>query len=427
MKVCVLSRYGEGAWFAWLMKQAGHDVHFSIDEDSAQQVLKGIIDQTDSLYSPASYDVMLFDQSGNGKCADESRTLTPTLGDSSLADSLEHDRLFGVQFMERCGIKVPPYEHFTDVTQALRLIRKTKKVYVFKPCGKDADTASTYVSKSAEDLERFIDILWVSNPVKEFILQEVVKGTEVSTEFWMNESGYYFLNHTLECKKLMNGDLGPATGCAGNVVFACERENPLFAQGLKKAFNMLREAGYVGMIDLNTIATEGEVYGLEWTPRIGYEGTCNVAHLLPMDFGEFIYRVAANKTLPDLAPVSSFAASLRVSIPPYPTDGLPAKFYKAGIPIEGMNKKLLKDFYAMDVRANETNEDLFETAGVNGWLGAAIGCGETIGMAFDKVKSVIESIRVPNMQYRTDVRGIVAQRYRELEVNGWLKPIWGNA
>ncbi len=425
MKICVLSKYGEGAWFAWLLQQAGHDVSLSIDEGENAGVFRGLIEQGE-VGDLASYDMVVFDQTGYGKIADEARAATPTIGDSTLADQLEHDRLFGIQFMERSGIKVPPYEHFTDVTQAIRFVNKTKKTYVFKPCGEDADTATTYVSKSPEDLLRYIDVLWRSSPVKEFILQEFVRGTEVSTEVWMNGDGYHFLNHTLECKKMMNGDLGPATGCAGNLVFACERENPLFVHGLKKAVGPLREAGYIGMIDLNAIATDGEVYGLEWTPRIGYEGTCNVAHLLPMDFGKFLYAIAAGETLPDLSPRHSFSATVRLSVPPYPNDGLPKKFYREGIPIEGMTTKLLTSFYAMDMRVSETDEEKFETAGINGWLGSAIGCGETIGMAFDHVRAVIEAIRVPNLQYRSDIRQETAKRHAELEANGWLKPVWGD-
>jgi len=418
------------------MKQAGHDVSLSVEKDSGRDVLRGLIEQTSesAMYEPEEYDVILFDQTGSGKLADEVAQKVPTLGDSSFADQLEDDRLFGIQFMEQAGIKVPPYEHFTDVADAIRFIKKTKKTYVFKPCGKKADTASTYVSTSAEDLLRYIEVLWRNNPITEFILQEFVRGTEVSTEVWMNGNGYYFLNHTLECKKFMNGDLGPATGCSGNLVFAPERENALFCLGLKKALHALHDAGYVGMIDLNSIATEGEVFGLEWTPRVGYEGTCNVAHLLPMDFGKFICALTRGESLPDLTPRHSFSASVRLSVPPYPNephepglgDGIPRKHFRAGIPIEGMNRKLLTSFYAMDMRVNEMDEDKFETAGVSGFLGAAIGCGETIGMAFDHVKAVIEAIRVPNLQYRTDIRNLTAKRYNELEANGWLKPVYGD-
>lgn len=408
------------------MQEAGHKVSFSIEEQVYARPLAGLIEEELSHSEPEDYDLVVFDQTGNGRFADKVKEKTPVIGDSEIADVLEHDRLEGIRFMERCGIKVPPYEHFTDITLALRFLRRTKKTYVFKPCGEDADTSSTYVSKSWEDLERYIDILWRSAPVKEFILQEVVKGTEVSTEMWMNERGYYFLNHTIECKKLMNDDLGPATGCAGNVVFPIERENPIFIHGLKKAYKELRDLGYVGMIDLNAIVTEGELYGLEWTPRFGYEGTANVTKLLPMDFAEFLHAVASGKTLPDLSSRHGFCASLRVAVPPYPNDGLPHKFYHAGIPIEGMTRKTLENFFTMDVRLNATNEDMFETAGINGWIGAALGCGETIGMAFDQVCGVIDSIRVPNLMYRTDIRGIVARRYNELKANGWLKPQVGS-
>src|SRR5581483_10364453 len=50
------------------------------------------------------------------------------------------------------------------------------------------------------------------------IVQRRVKGIEVSTEGWWNGKAWINFNHTFEEKRFMAGDLGPNTGCMGNVV-----------------------------------------------------------------------------------------------------------------------------------------------------------------------------------------------------------------
>jgi phosphoribosylamine-glycine ligase len=422
VRICFISRWNEGGWFAWLCKQAGHQVTLVVEEESCAEALAGLIESQPTASDPSDYDLIVYDASGMGEDADESRTITPTIGGSKLADTLEHDRVAGLEFMERCGIRVPAWEHFTEVSDGIRYIKQHKKPMVFKPCGKDADTSCTYVSSSPEDMLQYIDLLYRQNPQKEFVLQEVVKGTEVSMEMWMNESGYYAINATLEAKKLMAGNIGPATGCAGNVVWMMGQGEPnVFQRGLKKVFEPLRELGYVGMIDLNAIVTDEDVFGLEWTPRFGYEGTCNLTRLLPIEFGEFLGRVAENAPMPTLTPKEGFCASIRIGIPPYPLPKLPDKMYRKGVPIGGLDPEKLEHFFARDVRVSENDEDRLETAGVDGWIGSVLAVGPTIHDAFSAANEMVKSLKIPDMMYRNDLESIFVRRYLELREGGWLK------
>ena len=421
MRICFVSPWNEGGWFAWLCKQAGHDVTLVVEDGHYREALNGLIESRAEAEYPTEYDLIVFAWSSLGKEADEARKLTPTIGGSELADNLELDRVAGIQFMERCGIRVPPWEHFTDISEGIRYIKKSKKPQVFKPCGDGADKSCTYVSSSKSDLLEYIDVLYARNPQKEFVLQEIVQGTEVSTEMWMNESGYYAINFTLEAKKFMAGNIGPAVGCAGSVLWMQgEGENNIFQRGLKKAFEPLRELGYVGMIDLNTIVTDEGVFGIEWTPRIGYDGTCNLTRLLPMDFGDFMWRVASNERIPQLTPRDSFCASIVLSIPPYPTHG-PPKMYREGVPILGLTTDKLESFFARDVRTEENNADRLETAGVDGWIGSVLAVGPTIHDAFSAANDMVKSLKIPDMMYRNDLEPIFVRRYLELREGGWLK------
>lgn len=219
----------------------------------------------------------------------------------------------------------------------------------------------------------------------------------------------------------MAGGIGPNTGCAGNVVWLLNRPDPVFQRGLGRAREQLAETGFVGPIDLNTIVTEGEIFGLEWTPRFGYEGTCNLTSLLPMDFGEFMLAIATGGQPTLGAPKAGFCASVRLSVPPYPAKSDPKKF--AGVPVSGIDPDHLEHWYLSDVRLREGSESELETIGTDGLIGAPMGCGETIHEAFARVQAMIDDLLIPDLQYRNDIEKRCVERFENLTVQGWLRPL----
>jgi phosphoribosylamine--glycine ligase len=422
VRICVASLYGEGLWFAQRMATEGHDVSAIVSDARFEQALGGMVKVMpgSEVYSAEEYDLVVFDTTGEGKQADAARIETPTIGASMLADRLEEDREFSLDFMQRCGIPVSPWEVFDNPADAIRHIKKTKKRYVFKPIGEMDDKSTTYVSRSAEDLIHYFDVLFRSAQISKFVLQEFVAGTEVSTQVYVNETGYYALNHTLETKKLMNGDVGPNTGCSGSLAWLAE-DDVLFEKGLKKAIGPLQELGYVGPIDLNTIVNAEGVWGLEFCPRFGYDSDALLMRLLGVNWGDFLHAIATDRRPQEIIPRHSFCASVRLSVPPYPCEGLPPKFYKAGIPIECLTEKHFDRFFVYDVRKRAEDADDLETAGICGWIGSPLAVGETIGQAFDSAYAMLKEVRVPNGQYRTDLAKNTAKRYGELREGGWLQ------
>jgi len=423
MRICVASEFGEGLWLGWKMAQEGHDVSAVVHNERYASALGGLIEVMPGaeVYVASKYDLVVFDCTGNGRAADEAAQEAPTIGDSVLADRLEADREFALAFMVRCGLTVAPYEIFDDPSDGIRYIKKRNKRLVFKPIGEQDDKATTYCACDSDDMLRYFDVLFRSAKVKRYLLQDFVEGVEVSTEVYLNANGHYALNHTLETKKLMNHDLGPNTGCSGSLCWIPKTENPIFKKGLQKCIEPLQEMGYVGPIDLNTIVTpDGGCYALEFTPRFGYDATALLTRLLPVGFGEFLYAVAASaERVPDLSATHPFCASVRLSVPPYPSEGLPEKFYKEGVPIDGLREKELENFFAYDVQMKENGE--FETAGLCGWIGSPLCCGENIGYAFDAAYGMLSRLKVPNAQYRTDICENTARRYYLLREKGWLK------
>jgi phosphoribosylamine---glycine ligase len=419
---------GIGAWFMLRLLEEGHSVDYrymgKIDKGNA--CLQGIVPDCfvgDCDYT--KYDLSIFDLTGKAREAERSLQSTPTIGDSKLADELEDNRLFGIEIMEEAGINVPYYEVFSNIGTARTFISKTKKRYVFKPNGgQDQRAATTYVSTSYQDLLEYFDKLEEFTKGQEFILQEFVEGgTEISTEAYFNGEDFFLINATLEEKKFMNGNIGPNTGCAGNLVWAYRDVPKVFKEGLGRLREYLGEVNYRGMVDLNTIVTEGTLYGLEWTPRFGYDASATLFSLLPKGFfGEFLYKIAAGESVAHIEGLTSkkYAAAVRVSIPPYPFEELKHGLQQPDVPIGGIEPEELERFWLWDACLVENK---LVTCGEGyGVIGCPIYMGDTPLEAFKNVYDRIKKLKIPDMQYRTDMTHYCTKRLDELDRMGWIHP-----
>lgn len=414
MRILLCSVSGDGAWLVIPLSQGGHKVDWCLDDQKYSETLAGIIPAPLSKNpNPESYDLIIFDDTKEGELADEMREVTPVIGCSAFAERLENDRLFGLEFMESCGIAVPPFESFDSADKAIKWVEANPNRYVLKPSGHVEDKALTYVSESPEDMIGFLE---KAEGVKEFVLQEFIEGTEVSTNAWFNGSEFYALDHSLEEKKFMSGGIGPNTGCSGVTYWMPKEPTRLFKEGLAKAKAALMAANYVGPIDLNTICTKDAAYGLEWTPRFGYEGISLQIQLLPLEIGEFLHQLATGES-PDIKPSGKFAASIRLTVPPYPNEyegkKTPSK------PVKGIDPEDAASFYLSDVKVNDDYE--LETLGTDGLVGAPVTTGDTIKSAFAALQKRVDKIQVPDMMYRDDIEECCQRRYDELKAMGWLE------
>jgi phosphoribosylamine-glycine ligase len=422
-KILIVTYTMYGSWFSLQLQEEGHtvDIWLQSHYDDYSMVLSGII-KTPLKAKPdfKKYDLVLFDLTGRPKIAEEVCSLgIPCLGDGNIHSELEDDRMFGIEIMEQCDIGVPFYETFDDISTAKRFIKKTNKTFVFKPNGgQNQDTASTYVSKSPEDMLLYLDKLGGIAKGAEFILQEVVRGTEISTEAWFNGEDFFLINATLEEKKFMNDNKGPNTGCAGNLIWIYDQQNPpfIFREGLQKMKDFLQECNFKGMIDLNTIVTDSKLYGLEWTPRFGYDASATLYSCLN-NVGDFFGAIASGG-VPDTSISNTFAVGVRLSIPPYPSE-IHNK-HPEEVPIEGIcEEDAVKNCFLYDCCCS--GPDTLVTAGVNGLVCVPIQTGGTIQESFRRLDEKVKKIHIPDMQYRTDIEKTTTERYRILDSQGWLR------
>lgn len=416
MNILINSYLGYGAWFALRLLEEGHNVDYYLSDRKYVNVLKGLIPPPLSVTpNYGLYDLSIFDLTGKPKAAEKSAKLVPTIGDGNLHCQLEEDRAFGIELMEDCDINVPFWEQFDDINEAKKFIQKTGKRYVFKPDGgQNQDAATTYVSESADDLLAYLDKIGNATKGADFILQEVVEGIECSTEGWFNGEDFFFINGTLEEKKFMNDNKGPNTGCSGNLVWEYGYEAKIYVEGLSRIKDFLKESGFRGMIDLNTIIGD-KLYGLEWTPRFGYDASSTLLNLINSNVGDFIGAIASGAK-PDYETSEKYGAAIRLSIPPYPTELEGAA--RDGVSISGIFPDDVRRIYLYDALVSE--EGNLETAGINGFIAVPLGKGATPREAFSFVDYQCSNIKIPDMQYRTDIEHSVMERYNKLRNMGWL-------
>lgn len=428
MRILLASSEGIGAWFLLRLQQEGHEVDwFEIEpKPKRAKVLKGLVPPPLE-HQPrfSAYDLCIFDSSGHGDLADKIARATPVIGDSSLATKLEDDRLYGINVMESCGIEVPAWETFQTPDEARDFITESGKRYVYKPFvvnGEEQESDCTYVSESADDLLRVIDKLFSDSHNAPFLLQEVVEGIEFATNGYFDGHSFHFITHTIEEKKFMSGGYGPNTGCSGNLIYYPERENRIMRQGLNLLVPFLRDMSYRGPIDLNTIVNENHAYGLEFTPRFGYDSTATEFALLDGNLGDFLHDIA---TAPeggwidrDIVPPARgrYAASERLSAPPYPEEEAPS--YAAGLPIKGVDLEWAhRDCYLWDARMR--GEEL-ETLGINGIIACPVAPGHTPEGAWRGVERISKPIKFPNLQCRDDLDRATMKRLNEVQEMGWI-------
>jgi phosphoribosylamine---glycine ligase len=420
MRIAFTSYSGYGSWFLRRLQREKHTLTYFLTNPLVKDVLSGLIPTPKIIKRPdySNYDLSIFDLTGRARAADTSLEVCPTIGDGSLNCKLEDDRTFGIELMEQAGIAVPPYESFSDSTSAMQYVKKTGKRFVFKPSGgQDQDADTTYVSRDAADMLSYLAKLNPKLANNPFLLQEFIAGTEVSTEGWFDGSEFWLLNFTLEDKKFMNDNRGPNTGCAGNLVGLTGSSSRIYREGLEKAKDVLQQLGYRGMIDLNTIVTEDKAYGLEWTPRFGYDASATLCRMYAGNYGEMLAAIASG-VQPDALWGAEYGASVRLSIPPYPTE-IPGK-HKEDVICSGLDpdRDYLYDIYSSS--SKNSIDPTLQTVGVSGFIGAPITIGNDPTKIFDHLYHIVDDVKIPNMQYRTDCDKSALKKLAKLKLQGWI-------
>jgi phosphoribosylamine--glycine ligase len=412
MKILVHNKNSDSAGLALRFVKEKHKVLWYTELPFYRNALRNMgVEHVDSMTAGVKEkpDFVLFDREGNGDLADRLKKAGLNVCcANAMADKMELDRKFGLDLMKDNGIKIPKTEHFSNLQEAVAYVKKNPNAYAIKVDG-NVGANSSYVSKDDKDMLDYLAYQDEQGKIKKgskFVLQEVVKGVEISTEVWFaNGKPIQPYNSTFETKKFMPGDLGPNTGCETSAMFPYVGSGvPRMVQKtIAKIFPFMEKQKWSGPLDINCIVSEKdhEPYGLEWTVRLGYSAIYAMAASIEDGLGEFFYGIASGniKRIPFK---HTWATALRLSIPPYPyenpaDDKVEESLYEAvaGLRVVAPNSP---GWWPLDVEKDSKGRLI--TSGGSGTVGECTGTGETIYQAWKKSQKVFEEVEVPGKMGR---------------------------
>ena len=328
------------------------------------------------------------------------------IGGSAFGDRMENDRGFGQACMRQAGMQTALTHQFFSFEEALDFIAGRPRRYVLKLNGSDHASSSNIVGEmeGGEDIAALLrrdKASWVRPQPPDFILMDHVSGVEVGVGAYFN--GEAFLEPMVvdwEHKRLFPGDLGELTGEMGTLLTYRNGE-PLFRQTLARMADQLRDGGYVGYININTIVNADGIWPLEFTCRFGYPGAaiCSVLHLEGWDV---LFRRMVERRRLDFSTRPGFALGVVLTVPPFPVADEYSNQAK-GLPV--LFRKPLTDEEWRHLQLSEVEKfgSGLRTTGGMGSLMAVTGVGDTVEEARQAAYSRCRNIVVPGLRYRNDI------------------------
>ena len=400
------------SWWKRLVDEGNEVLVYIESKHGPTKVGDGIVPKTGNYAEWVKWGqggIYFFDCTGQGVRADLLRRAgEKVVGGSKFCDKLESDRNWSSQLVEDIGIRVPEYKSFNTIGATRNFLKSNKKDWVFKS-NKYIDASATYMAHNTQDMEKYLEYLQskhgdnVSN-----ILQEKLDGFALSTARWWNGNSWAGpYESTLEHKKLMDGDIGPATGCSLNMITFYKSDTPSIAKALK--FEELgekfrNEQASPGLYDINALLSEddGEPYFLEFTPRLGFDSEPTSQKGIK-DLGKLLSDLAGGLDVNDLFDRSKVYCSVRLSVEPYPWESVTAhdKVTCLDTPVMNQDGLWSGDFIAYGLRFDKKKG--LVVADPFGLVGLASGTGDNARRAFEGAYKMLEGdFQVPNLQYRTD-------------------------
>jgi phosphoribosylamine---glycine ligase len=396
----------------------GHEVRVSVSEPLASGTMVGLVPRTDDWRAELDWvrgagaeGLILFEAVGFGELQDQLRADGfNVIGGSALGDRLEDDRGYAQLLLAQMGMSVALTMEFVTVEEAIADLRQRPRKCVLKT---SASAGDTFVG-TFPDGSDVIAMLRAGSRSGRFILMNHIEGIETGVGAYFN--GQSFLRPACldwEHKRFFPGDMGELTGEMGTVA-TFDGSDSLFEATLAPLTPMLRDAGHVGWVNLNTIINEQGVWPLEFTCRFGYPGFAVLEPLQAIGWGE-LFRSMLNGS--DSFPASSgFSVAIVLSTPPFPNSRREVDA-PVGLPV------LASDVDAKDLHLGEVGLGPcgLVTAGLYGWTAVVTGTAETVAEAQRRAYERAALVRIPNGRYRLDIGDkLVDGQLQALTDWGWI-------
>ena len=392
----------------------GHQVRVHMSDADSHDVMQGMVDFVNDWESELQWiresdedGIIVFETAHQGDAQDALRAEGfNVVGGCALGDRLENDRAFGQDMLAAQGLSIAQSREFHSFDTAIEDLRASPRRCVFKLNGSGWASTRNYVGQ-LNDGRDMIALLqatrdkWTFDESPDFVLMDFIDGVEVGVGAFFN--GEQFLapaNLDWEHKRFFPGDVGELTGEMGTVV-TYRGAQAMFDRTLARLAPLLRDSGYCGYINLNTIVNEDGIWPLELTCRFGYPGFA-ILGSLQSDSWSAILSTLVDRSVQEIRTRAGFSTGVVLTVPtfPYP-DGYDER--GSGAPICFRDTLTEDDREHLHFGEVTLRGDQLITAGILGYVMVVTGLGSTIeesrSAAYDRVGKVV----IPNMRYRHDI------------------------
>jgi len=409
VKILAHTKSGDSIGLLDRFKTEGHQVYLFVDDPSLKTMGEGRFDKVSTMSDGLlrNPDLVFFDMVGSGTVADGIRKKGYNVfGASKWLDDIELHREKGLEICQKFGIKTPKTETFKDMKEAISYAKSNPQFLVTKING-NISAESSFVADDSKSLVEHLEFLSDSMDLSgaTFILQEKLKGVEVSSEVWFSKGKPILpYNFTMELKKFYANDQGPATGCMFSAVAPYLSSNPkIINKTLAKLFPIIEKEQISSCLDINCMIDEKthEPIWMEFTARLGFSACYALAATIDGDLGQFFYEVSTGKA--NRVPVKhTWGTALRTVISPYPLEPIDEKISHAIYEnIKGQSIKAPKDKYIyLCEEVMRDKKGRYVTAGVDGLVAECCGTSESLYDAWRQSQKRFEELKVSGKMAR---------------------------
>ncbi|MGQ0620171.1 MAG: phosphoribosylamine--glycine ligase [Panacagrimonas sp.] len=396
----------------------GHQVRVHVACPESHGVMAGLVTrcedwraELDWVRAAGDDGVLVFETACHGEIQDQlRRDGFQVIGGSAWGDRLEADRDYGQQVLRELGLRTAKTHSFDSFEQAVAFVQQRPARYVYKLCDSHAASTRNYVGQ-LEDGADVIGMLRmearalavVAQPC--FVLMDHVSGVEVGVGAYFD--GQAFLQPACldwEHKHFFPGDLGELTGEMGTVV-TYRGAGRLFEQTLAQIAEPLRESGYCGYINLNTIINEDGIWPLELTCRFGYPGY-SICAALHRETWATVFRKMLRQLPGPIATRAGFSVGVVLAVPPFPylqpACGDSPVFFRQVLSADEREHLHFAEIAMIDGQ--------LMVSGCQGYAMVATGIGDDVVGARDAAYSLVRKLVIPNLRYRNDIGDRLARK-----------------
>ena len=317
---------------------------------------------------------------------------------------LEGSKEFAKEFMIRHNIPTARYRTFNrkNIHEADHFLDSLEPPYVLKADGLAAGKGVlilTDLKEAKKSLEDMILNKKFGQASEKVVIEEYLKGTEVSSFVLTDGQSYKIFPMAKDYKRVGSGDTGLNTGGMGAISPVPFVDHKLYQkiekqiilptiEGLKKD-----KIEYTGFLFIGLMIVKSEPYVIEYNVRLGDPETEAILPRIESDLLEIFLQLKSSKLESSKLKVSdSFSSTVMIVSKGYPEN------YEKGKIISGLNFKNDSLLFHSGTKIESEN---IVTSG--GRVIAVTSIGRSLSVSLEKTYNTISKIGFDGKTYRSDI------------------------